>query len=84
MMQVWELILEIASGLVGFGALYLLFGKRLKFSGQKLPWYGFRRLPNGDIHLDPDLVAVAGLVLLVVLFAVWITMKSMFGPDASH
>ncbi|MBR1215045.1 hypothetical protein [Bradyrhizobium sp. JYMT SZCCT0180] len=77
MAQVWEIILEIVSGLVGFGALYLLFGKRLKFSGQKLPWYGVRRLPNGDIDLDPELVAVAGLILLVVLFAIWITVKSM-------
>jgi hypothetical protein len=84
MVQVWEIILEIVSGLVGFSALCLLFGKRLKFSGQKLPWYGFRRLPNGDIDLDPELAAVAGLILFVVLFATWIAGKSMFEPAANH
>jgi hypothetical protein len=78
MVQVWGMILEIVSGLAGLGALYLLFGKHLKFSGQKLPWYGFRLLPNGDIDLDPELAVLAGLILLVVLFAIWVTVKSTF------
>lgn len=78
MAQVWEIILEIVSGIVGLGALFLLFGKSLKFSGQRLPWYGFRRLPNGDIDLDPELAAVAGLILLVLLFAIWVNVKSIF------
>lgn len=69
--------MEIVSGLAGLGALYLLFGKRLKFSGQKLPWYGFRRLPNGDIDLEPELAGLAGLLLLVGLFAIWVAVKSM-------
>jgi hypothetical protein len=73
-----EIILEIVSGFAGFGALYLLFGRRLKFSGQKLPWYGFKRLPNGDFDADPELVALAELILLVAAFAVWVAVKSTF------
>jgi hypothetical protein len=74
--QALSVILEIVSGLVGFGALHLLFRRRLKFSGQKLPWYGFRRLPNGDIDVHPELVVLAGLITLFVAFAIWVTVKS--------
>jgi hypothetical protein len=70
-----DVILEIVSGLVGFGTLYLLFGRRLKFSGQKLPWYGFRRLPNGDIDADPEIVVLAGLILVFAAFAIWVIVK---------
>jgi hypothetical protein len=41
--EVLSAILEIVSLLVGFSALYVLFRRRLKFSGDKLPWYGFKR-----------------------------------------
>jgi hypothetical protein len=66
MVQALSMILEIVSGLVGFGALYLLFGRRLKFSGQKLPWHRFKRLPNGDIDVDPELLVLAGLLIVLV------------------
>jgi hypothetical protein len=69
------MFLEIVSGLVGLGAL---FGRRLKFSGQELPWYGFRRLPNGDIDVDPEFGVPAGLILLVAAFLFWVTLKSIF------
>ena len=74
--EVQSAILEIVSLLVGFGALYVLFRRRLKFSGQKLPWYGFRRLPNGDIDISPEPAALAGLTILAVTFVVWVTVKS--------
>jgi hypothetical protein len=73
-----EIILEIVSGVAGLGALYLLFGRRLKFSGQKLPWYGFKRLPNGDIDVEPELVTLAGLILFVAAIAIWAAVKSSF------
>jgi hypothetical protein len=76
MVQALSMILEIVSGFVGFGALYLLFGRRLKFSGQKLPRYRFKRLPNGDIDVDPELVVLAGLIVLVVALAISVTVKS--------
>jgi hypothetical protein len=76
MSEVLSVILEIVSGLVGFGAMCVLFRRRRKFSGQKLPWYGFRRLPNGDIDMDPDLVVLAGLITLAAGFAIWMTVKS--------
>jgi len=76
MTQALSVILEIVSGLVGFGALYLLFRRRLKFYGQKLPWYGFGRLPNGDIDVHPELVVFAGLIILGAVFAIWVTVKS--------
>jgi hypothetical protein len=73
-----EMILEIASELIGFGALYLLFGRRLKFFGENLPWYGFRRHPNGDIDVEPNLVVLAGLILFFAAFAIWVIVKSVF------
>lgn len=72
---IWEIIGEIIAGLVGFGALYFVFGRRLKFSEQTLPWYGLRRLPNGDIEMRPELTVVAGVVILFVALAIWATVK---------
>ncbi len=73
-----EIISEIVSAGAGLGALYLLFGRRLKFSGQKLPWYGFRRLPHGDLDLNPELLTLAGLILLIAAFAIWEAVRSIF------
>ena len=78
MTQALSMSFEIVSGLAGLGALYLLFGRRLKFSGQKLPWYGVRRLPNGDIYVDPEFGVLAGVILLFAAFAFWVTVKSIF------
>jgi hypothetical protein len=72
--MVLEIVLGIVCALVGFGALYLLFRGRLTFSGQKLPWYGFRRLPNGDIDLDPEYITGAGLIMLAMGFALWVAL----------
>jgi hypothetical protein len=64
-----DIVFEVVSALVGLVALYLLFGRRLQFSGQRLPWYGFRRLPNGDTDVHPE------LLILLIATVIWVKAK---------
>jgi hypothetical protein len=72
-MPLIEAALELLSVFAGFGVLYLLSGRKMKLNtNHKLPWWGFKRLPNGEIIVEWEAAAFFGLMLLAIGFVAYV------------
>lgn len=79
MQTLLEAIFEIVCFGLGIGLLFLLFGRRIKLDDkQKLPWWGFRKRPSGQIDMLPELAGLIGLIFVCAGFGLWFAFKALY------
>ena len=71
--EIVELVLAGAGFLAGAAVLYLFSFGRVR-PRQVSNWWGFQRLGSGHIAVDPELVAVIGLIVFFAFagVALWL------------
>ena len=72
-MPLIEAVLELLSVFAGFGVLYFLSGRKMKLNtNHRLPWWGFKRFPNGDVIVAWEVAEFFGLMLLAIGFVAYV------------